>query len=283
MASDQQPETWGYGLTWLVTIGLVVLVSFGAFKLTVAAKEGSKHMEAEKKIAEEAGLKALKEKNEKVDAEKKAYEAELKKKLEQEAMATVAGGKGDPVKGKALYMNCMACHGPNGQGNPALKSPPIAGQETWYLKTSINKFLKGIRGGDMAKDPQGGQMAMMVKQFLKTQEDVDNVVAYIQTIKPVATVHSLKGNADLGRPMYATCVACHGDKGQGNPLTKGPKLTGLPDWYIFDQIKKFKSGIRGAHPDDLEGKLMAPMSQLLATDDMIKNVAEYIKTFTKKK
>lgn len=283
MASDQQPETWGYGLTWLVTIGLVVLVSFGAFKLTVAAKEGSRHMEAEKKIAETAGLEALQKSNDKVDAEKKAYDDEQKKIAEAKAMATTGGGKGDAAKGKLIYMNCMACHGANGEGNPALKSPPIAGQEGWYLTTSLNKFLKGIRGGDMAKDPQGGQMALMVKQFLKTQEDVDNVVAYIQTIKPVAPQHSLTGNADLGRPMYTTCIACHGDKGQGNPVTKGPKLTGLPDWYIFDQIKKFKTGIRGAHADDLEGKMMAPMSQMLATDDMIKNVAEYIKTFSEKK
>ena len=282
MASDQQPETWGYGLTWLVTIGLVVLVSFGAFKLTVAAKEGSRHMEAEKVAAEKAGLEELKKNNEKVAADKKAYEEEQKKIAIANAVPT-SGGKGDAAKGKALYMNCMACHGPNGQGNPALKSPPIAGQEGWYLKTSINKFLKGIRGGDMAKDPQGGQMAMMVKQFLKTQEDVDNVVAYIETLKPVDPQHSLTGNADLGRPMYATCIACHGDKGQGNPVTKGPKLTGLPDWYIFDQIKKFKTGIRGAHPEDVEGKLMAPMSQMLATDDMIKNVTEYIKSFSKKK
>ena len=280
MGSDQKPETWGYGLTWLVTIGLIVMISVGAVKLTAEAKKSAAHLEEERKAAEELALKELKKNNDEIDKKQKADEE--KAKAAAVAAVTSAGPAGDAEKGKLLYMNCMACHGPTGQGNPALKAPPIAGQEAWYLESSIKKFMKGIRGGDMAKDPQGGQMAMMVKQFIKTDEDVKNVVAYIQTLKPVAPQHTLSGNADLGRPMYTTCIACHGDKGQGNPVTKGPKLTNLPDWYIVDQIKKFKTGIRGAHPEDLEGKIMAPMSQMLATDDMIKNVAEYIKTFSKK-
>ena len=279
MGSDPKPESWGYGLTWLITIGLIVMVAFGTFKLTVTAKESSKHLEAAKKEAEELGLAAL---------EKHNAETEKKQKLEEEkakqaaVAAVTSGGAGDAEKGKLLYMNCVACHGVNGAGNPALKSPALAGQEAWYLETSLNKFLKGIRGGDMAKDQQAAMMAQMVKQFLKTDDDVKNVIAYIQTLKPVPPQHTLSGNADLGRSFYATCIPCHGDKGQGNPVTKGPALTNLADWYIFDQIKKFKTGVRGAHPEDMEGKLMAPMSQMLATDDMIKNVAEYIKTFSKK-
>ena len=279
MGSDPKPESWGYGLTWLITIGLIAMVAFGTFKLTVTAKESSKHLEQAKKEAEKAGLKALAENNTQVDEKQKQYEEELKIKV---ITGLTSGPAGDAEKGKLLYMNCVACHGVNGGGNPALKSPAIAGQEAWYLESSLNKFLKGIRGGDMAKDPQAGMMAQMVKQFLKTDEDVKNIVAYVQTLKPVPPQHTLTGNADLGRNFYMTCIPCHGDKGQGNPVTKGPKLTQLPDWYIFDQIKKFKTGVRGAHPEDMEGKLMAPMSQMLATDDMIKNVAEYIKTFTKK-
>ena len=64
---------------------------------------------------------------------------------------------------------------------------------------------------------------------------------------------------------------------------EAPSINGLPDWYVKSTLAKFKDGVRGAHPDDMEGKLMAPMAQILATDDMIKNVAEYIKSFSKKK
>ena len=280
MGSDQQPEKWGYGLTWMVTIGLAGMIAFGAVKLTAAAKHSTEHLEAEKKIAEEKGKKMIEANNAEV-AEKEKAAAEEAKKLAEAQAGVTAGGEGDAAKGKALYVNCMACHGPNAQGNPALKSPALAGQEAWYLESSLQKFLKGIRGGDIAKDPAGGQMAMMVKQFLKTDDDVKNVVAYIKTIKPVAPQHSLKGNATSGQALYATCIPCHGPQGQGNPAVKGPALVNLPDWYILEQIKKFKSGIRGAHADDMEGKIMAPMSQMLATEDMIKNVAEYIKTLKK--
>lgn len=280
MGSDPKPESWGYGLTWLVTIGLVGMVTFGVFKLTVTAKESTLHLEEEKKKAEAIGLKALEENNAAVDKKQKAVEEAEKKAAV--AAVTSGGAAGNVEKGKALYMNCIACHMPAGQGNPAMKAPGIAGQEAWYLETSLNKFLKGIRGADPAKDPQGGMMGTMVKQFIKSDQDVKDVVAYVQTLKPAPPQHTLKGNADLGRTLYMTCIPCHGDKGQGNPVTKGPKLAGQADWYIVDQIKKFKTGIRGAHPDDLEGKMMAPMSQMLATDDMIINVAEYIKTFTKK-
>ena len=279
MGSDPKPESWGYGLTWLISIGLVIMVSFGVFKLTATAKESTKHLEAARKEAEAAGLKALAANNAEVDEKVKLEAAAVKIAAEAEI---TSGPAGDPVKGKALYVNCIACHMPGGQGNPAMKSPGIAGQEGWYLETSLNKFLKGIRGGDPAKDPQAGMMSMMVKQFLKTEEDVRDVVAYVKTLKPMPVQHTLKGNANLGKALYVNCLACHGDKGQGNPLTKGPKLTGLPDWYIVDQIKKFKTGVRGAHPEDLEGKMMVPMSMMLATDEMILNVTEYIKTFSKK-
>ena len=48
--------------------------------------------------------------------------------------------------GKASYMLCLACHGPDGAGNVALNSPAIASQESWYLETQLKNFKSGIRG-----------------------------------------------------------------------------------------------------------------------------------------
>ena len=72
MGSDPKPESWGYGLTWLITIGLIAMVAFGTFKLTVTAKESSKHLEQAKKDAEKLGLAALSKQNAEVDKLEKA-------------------------------------------------------------------------------------------------------------------------------------------------------------------------------------------------------------------
>jgi cytochrome c oxidase subunit 2 len=47
-------------------------------------------------------------------------------------------------------------------------------------------------------------------------------------------------------------------------------------WYVEGQLKKFKAGIRGAHPDDTTGMRMRPMSLTLKTDADIAAVAAYV-------
>ena len=39
-------------------------------------------------------------------------------------------------------------------------------------------------------------------------------------------------DAAKGQALYATCIQCHGEKGEGNPAQKGPKLSGQHDWYV---------------------------------------------------
>jgi cytochrome c553 len=281
MSSDQQPQKWGYGLTWLVIVGLIVLIAVGVTKLRETAKVSyAAHLDARV----EAEKKAI----DNLNAETKLVESEIASEAKAAADLAAAATKaadaanaGLAIRGKQLYMGCMACHGDKGQGNPALKSPAVAGQDAWYLEAQIKKFLAGIRGGDIAKDTTGGQMAMMVKQFIKSDEDVRAVIAYIRTLEPAPIQHSLSGNAETGKTLYATCMACHQPTGVGNPMLKAPSLVVLPDWYIVEQLKKFKTSVRGAHPLDNEGKLMLPMSQMLADETAMINIAEYIKTLKK--
>jgi cytochrome c oxidase subunit 2 len=42
------------------------------------------------------------------------------------------------------------------------------------------------------------------------------------------------------------------------------------------QLRKFRSGWRGAHPADVEGMRMRPMSRTLRSDDDVKAVAAYV-------
>jgi len=101
---------------------------------------------------------------------------------------------------------------------------------------------------------------------------------------PVATLVALIAAAiaapaaDLaaGKTAYMVCAACHGQSGEGVKALNAPRLAGQESWYLVRQIKYYKSGIRGTHPQDVYGQQMAPMAHTLADDAAIENVAAYI-------
>ncbi len=183
---------------------------------------------------------------------------------------------GDPEAGKALYPVCSACHGPTGQGNQAMNSPKLAGQEDWYLIKQMQLFQTDARGtapGDM----HGMQMGAMAKgPQLKAPGALENLAAYIGTFPDEAPVKTVTGDAANGQTLYAVCIACHGDKAQGIEAMAGPRLTGQNDWYIVNQIKKFKEGQRGYHDSDIGGRQMRPMVATLLDDKAINDVVAYI-------
>ena len=187
-----------------------------------------------------------------------------------------AAGDADAVAsaGKAAYMLCSSCHGPDGAGNMAMNSPAIAGQEDWYLKRQINKFKDGQRGTH-AEDIFGMQMRPMA-MTLANDAKIDEVVEYIASLPAPHPEATLDGDIAKGKAAYMLCQACHGPDAKGNKMMNGPGLTGLQDWYIVTQLKHFKDGVRGAHPKDLEGMQMAPMSKTIADEQAMKDLAAYI-------
>jgi|SaaInl4_135m_RNA_FD_contig_31_2746784_length_2351_multi_10_in_0_out_0_2 cytochrome c oxidase subunit 2 len=193
------------------------------------------------------------------------------------ALLISLGVAADAAKGKALYMVCTACHGPDGGGVAAMKAPRIAGQEAWYLKDTLKKFKEGLRGYDPA-DTYGGQMKAMTAT-LTTDEAMDDVVAYVGSLNPTTVPDKVEGNAEKGKALYITCQACHGDRGQGNVALKSPRLTGQHSWYLLSQLQNFKKGLRGAKPGDMGGMQMRPMAGILADEAAMKDVIAYIQTF----
>ncbi|MEH6558547.1 MAG: c-type cytochrome [Oceanicoccus sp.] len=79
-----------------------------------------------------------------------------------------------------------------------------------------------------------------------------------------------------GRAIYESCIVCHGAKGEGNNAVNAPALAGQSSGYIARQLSHFKSGIRGAEPGDIFGKQMRLMTAVLADDQAIAIVADYI-------
>jgi cytochrome c553 len=116
----------------------------------------------------------------------------------------------------------------------------------------------------------------MARQLIK-EEDLLAVSKTVSKLPKVKSANTLHGDATAGKATYALCQACHGANGEGNKAMKAPPLNQLPDWYIVAQLEKFKSGIRGTNPKDVEGKQMAPMAKNLDKKAM-EDVATYIST-----
>ncbi len=87
---------------------------------------------------------------------------------------------GDVDKGKAHYSTCAACLGVRGEGNIALGSPALTGQNDWYLVRQLKYFRDGTRGGQPG-DTYGMQMRASAG-LLSDDEAILDVVKYISTL-----------------------------------------------------------------------------------------------------
>jgi len=182
----------------------------------------------------------------------------------------------DAVAGQVLYPVCGACHGAQGEGNEMLNAPMLAGQQGWYLKRQLQNFRSGLRGSD-ASDTFGAQMAPMAA-VLVDDAAIDNVVAYIASLEETVSPSTISGDAVRGEEIFVTCKSCHGAEGQGIWALNAPRLKGVNDWYIVRQLKNYKQGIRGSHPQDLYGKQMTLMASVLRDDQAINDLVAYINT-----
>lgn len=89
------------------------------------------------------------------------------------------------------------------------------------------------------------------------------------------------GNAERGKSLYGTCIACHGQNAEGMQALGAPALADQEAYYLYRQIKNFKTGMRGVHPEDVYGAQMAPMAKTLDSQG-VKDVVAYIKSLTPK-
>jgi cytochrome c oxidase subunit 2 len=181
---------------------------------------------------------------------------------------------GDPAAGQARYGVCAGCHGAQGEGNPAMNAPKLAGLGDWYLRRQLVHFKQGARGTH-EKDTFGKIMAPMAAT-LPDEKAIDDVAAYIMTLPEQSPGGAVKGDVKSGRSRYAVCAACHGADGRGIAQMNAPRLQGMSDWYLERQLKSFRDGIRGVHPQDVYGSQMALLAATLNDDQAISDVVAYI-------
>ena len=181
----------------------------------------------------------------------------------------------DAVAGRTAFATCTACHGANGEGNPAMNAPKLAGQPGWYLERQLQNFRHGIRGAE-----PGDAIAGQMRAIALTLDDaaIDEVVAHVATLPDEHPQATVRGNTARGKELYTTCVYCHGAKGEGVWSTNAPRLAGMNDWYLARQLRGFKGGLRGRHPQDYYGAQMALIGPAVSDDAAIDDLLAYINT-----
>lgn len=187
-------------------------------------------------------------------------------------------GEPDLAKGAELFQLCAQCHGSQGQGNKLFLAPAIAGLDRWYVEMQLGAFRQGLRG--LHFDDIAG-MRMRPMSMTLAENEVAPVAAYVAQLPKTTPARTLEGDVQAGKQLYTICAACHGPEGKGNQAQKAPPLAHLDDWYLVEQLMKFKMGIRGTRPGDVYGVLMgpnSPMATILKTDESVRDVVAYIQT-----
>jgi cytochrome c oxidase cbb3-type subunit III len=149
--------------------------------------------------------------------------------------------------GERLFINtCSACHGSDARGSrgfPDLTQPESARLAALNLDSIVKTISEG-RSGNMPP------MAAAVG----SSEDVRNLAHYVLSLS--GTAHN-EIYAQLGKPKFATCAACHGPTGKGNLALGAPNLTdkywlhGWGEQAIINAITQGRGGVMPAQASRL--------------------------------
>jgi cytochrome c oxidase cbb3-type subunit 3 len=143
--------------------------------------------------------------------------------------------------GERLFLNnCAACHGSDARGS---KGFPNLTDNDWLYGGSHDTIKETITKG------RAGAMPSM-KAAVGSPEDVRNVAHYVLSLS--GSAHDAVA-AQLGKPKFAACAACHGPDGKGNQALGAPNLTdkiwlhGWGEQAIVAMVNNGKTNVMPAH------------------------------------
>lgn len=145
---------------------------------------------------------------------------------------------------KIFINNCAQCHGSDGRG--AKGFPNLADADWLWGGDAKNIKISILEGRQGVMPPMG--------PALGAPENVENVANYVLSLS--GTAHDA-AKAAAGKPMFATCAACHGVNGEGNIAMGAPRLNDKV-WLvsgtvagITETINKGRHGVMPAWKDFL--------------------------------
>jgi cytochrome c oxidase cbb3-type subunit 3 len=148
--------------------------------------------------------------------------------------------------GERLFANnCAGCHGADAHGS---KGFPNLTDNDWLWGGSPERIEETITKGRM------GMMPVMAPA-VGTADDVRNVANYVLSLS--GSAHNSVA-AQLGKPKFMVCAACHGMDGKGNQMLGAPNLTdkiwlhGWGEAAIVAMVTNGKTNQMPAHESRLE-------------------------------
>jgi cytochrome c oxidase cbb3-type subunit 3 len=115
----------------------------------------------------------------------------------------------------AFANNCAGCHGAGGQG--AVGGFPSLADDDWIWGGSLEAIQHTIRHGIRANESDDQRQSIMPRfgaDGLLTRAQIDDVAEHVLSFTNRATDQAA---ASRGAVLFAeNCVACHGDRGEGN-------------------------------------------------------------------
>jgi len=175
----------------------------------------------------------------------------------------------DSQRGETLVAECMLCH----SNKEAQRGPILHGMEMWYLMDQLEKFRSGVRG-KLASNRSEYLMGVGARK-IKDDFELAYVANWFSEQDPLPAIRTVQGSLEEGKKYFnQRCASCHGGNGEGNRLLNAPSLQRLEGWYFLEQMRKFRSGERGYHSQDIGGQAMAAASQEIS-DRNLRNVVAY--------
>jgi cytochrome c553 len=166
---------------------------------------------------------------------------------------------------------CSACHGAQGEGQPDVANPRLAGLDSAYLMAQLNAFAERTRDNETmspiakALSPDERRAVATFYAGSATPKIEESRQADDKTIAAGA---ALAGRGDWSKGLPG-CGQCHGAAGQGVGKTF-PGLAGQSAEYIMKQLKAWKDGKRSNDPLHLMTGISIKLN-----DDQIAAVAAY--------
>ena len=148
---------------------------------------------------------------------REATPAQIAADPEMRAFA-IAGGR------VAFANNCAACHGAGGQG--ALGGYPALVDDDWLWGGSMDAIQATIRHGIRNTEDEQARTSLMPRfgvDGMLNNAQIGDVADYVLSLSGRSNDAAAAGR---GQTIFAeNCVACHGDRGEGNRELGAPRLS----------------------------------------------------------